>query len=48
MDRLKGKVCVVTGGAQGVGYETVKRFAEENPERIYSIDMSIHWSHMSN
>lgn len=38
MDRLKGKVVIVTGGARGVGYEMCKRFSEENPAAIYSID----------
>ncbi|MDR1397096.1 MAG: SDR family oxidoreductase [Desulfarculales bacterium] len=38
MNRLKGKVIAVTGGARGVGYEICKRFSEENPEIIYSID----------
>jgi len=39
MNRLEGKVVVVTGGARGVGYEICKRFADENPARIYSIDV---------
>ena len=38
MDRLKGKVVVITGGARGVGYEMCKRFSEENPAIIYSVD----------
>lgn len=40
MDRLKGKVIVITGGARGVGYCMCERFAQENPEVIYSIDMA--------
>ena len=40
MNRLEGKVIVVTGGARGVGYEICKRFAEENPKAIYSLDMT--------
>lgn len=38
MNRLQGKVVIVTGGARGVGYEICKRFSEENPEAIYSVD----------
>lgn len=40
MDRLKGKVIVITGGARGVGYCMCERFAQENPEMIYSVDMA--------
>ena len=40
MDRLKGKVVIITGGARGVGYTMCKRFVEENPTVIYSIDMA--------
>ncbi|WP_369282820.1 SDR family oxidoreductase [Oscillibacter sp. GMB15532] len=40
MDRLKGKVVVITGGARGVGYCMCQRFAQENPEMIYSVDMA--------
>ncbi len=40
MDRLKGKVIVITGGARGVGYCMCERFAQENPEIIYSVDMA--------
>lgn len=40
MDRLKGKIVIITGGARGVGYCMCKRFAEENPAVIYSIDMA--------
>ncbi len=38
MNRLKGKVIIVTGGARGVGHEICKRFSEENPEVVYSLD----------
>ncbi|HYY30622.1 MAG TPA: SDR family oxidoreductase [Chthoniobacterales bacterium] len=39
MNRLEGKVVIITGGARGVGYEICRRFSEENPTVIYSLDV---------
>ncbi|MCL9781649.1 3-oxoacyl-ACP reductase FabG [Vibrio sp. S4M6] len=38
---LKGKICVVTGGGQGIGRTIVERFASENAEHVYACDMNI-------
>jgi 3-oxoacyl-[acyl-carrier protein] reductase len=40
MNRLEGKVVIITGGARGIGYEICRRFAEENPTVIYSLDVA--------
>lgn len=37
---LKDKVCVVTGGAQGIGRCIVETFAKQNARLIYACDMN--------
>ncbi|PNR95960.1 3-oxoacyl-[acyl-carrier-protein] reductase [Petrotoga sp. 9PWA.NaAc.5.4] len=40
MDRMKGKVCVVTGGARGIGRSIVEKFSDEGAEVVFAIDMN--------
>ncbi|HOV94440.1 MAG TPA: 3-oxoacyl-ACP reductase FabG [Spirochaetales bacterium] len=40
MDRMKDKVCVVTGGARGIGRAIVDRFAEEGARMVFAIDVN--------
>ncbi len=37
--RVKDKICVVTGGARGIGRCIVERLAEEGAEMVFSCDM---------
>jgi 3-oxoacyl-[acyl-carrier protein] reductase len=39
MDRLKGKIAIVTGGAQGIGREICMAFLREGAELVISADM---------
>ncbi|WP_022819805.1 3-oxoacyl-[acyl-carrier-protein] reductase [Fusobacterium russii] len=39
MNRIEGKVVVVTGSARGIGRAIVERLAKENPKMIISCDM---------
>ncbi|MDN5342958.1 beta-ketoacyl-ACP reductase [Oceanotoga sp. DSM 15011] len=40
MDRMKGKVCVVTGGARGIGKAIVEKMAKEEATVVYALDMN--------
>ena len=38
---VNGKICVVTGGARGIGREIVDRFAASGAKKVYACDVNI-------
>ncbi len=40
MDRMKDKICIVTGGARGIGRTIVDRFADEGAAMVFALDVN--------
>jgi 3-oxoacyl-[acyl-carrier protein] reductase len=40
MDRIKGKICVVTGGARGIGRTIVNKFSDEGAAMVVAVDVN--------
>jgi 3-oxoacyl-[acyl-carrier protein] reductase len=39
MNRMEGKIAIVTGGARGIGRQIVETFAHEGAKLVFSLDM---------
>lgn len=40
MERMKDKICVVTGGARGIGRTIVERFSDEGAAMVFALDVN--------
>lgn len=38
---MKGKICVVTGGARGIGWDIVTKFIEAGAAKVYACDVNV-------
>lgn len=41
MNRMEGKIAIVTGGARGIGRQIVETFAQEGAKLVLSVDMGV-------
>ena len=41
MDRLKGRICLITGAGKGIGRTTAETFFAENAEKVILVDLDL-------